>query len=897
MKKIIAISCLMILFTGCSKKSENGTIPSPIQDIETTSKSVTPDPMVTEKTKKSASHQNKTVEIQDHHGWYKVFRDGHIVERCFDFSGCIEGKKKVLPGVIKRSDGLFCGSSSAHVGYVQGYRCDSKRGAAVCTEETCQCGDTEILGGEICDGTVDGDTFASDSERFIPIDDVAPSKERLDETLKPMPNQMLRTCGKDRVITDDGSHKEFSCLEIDESDDEGSMNHGYWYCQNQNGCRTPDGRIYNPLSRIHPDSIEDPYDFCMYHLIGNEDTTDATLCRSGDCVFPEETDPNQRLAAVKAYTQWLPDGFEFKCDKTDPAGKCQFGKKCRETGCDAEGFVIDTLTCEGGTRYCHGRNNKPMKAPANPDGFECRQQYQLPETPLFIDLTQNALRAWTCTKEYCECGGQKCPQNAVCLNESCYCAGKPVDMSLDYACDIAVSENNDSKSVEIIQRCSGEHCPCGNGTCSLNEVCVDGQCLCRQKIKPSNSIWRCEDSGRPNDKAVWRCSDPQGCVCGENKCPMNAQCIDGACTCRNEIDIQPGKHYACEDGFWVCKSDASCTCYGGTASAGDRCPAPYCRQNQTISPDGCMCGDKPALPGYDYECMKSEKFGYVNTAKEDRVLCGTTKCDEGMYCIDAKCVIPDISDGMAAHRYWTTHVIIGSESAKRCEKENGCFCGTERCEQNYYCIDGQCAAAEYSFIRNDRRYSFSLLQNEEYDNNEEYIVEQAIFERWRACDAMQNLDYSPTDPRSFEEVYPIDYAHSDRIDDYRCIVSGTHSEFEDDASDAFDEYTEEEGFMTLDQYLAIGLECPKDVCMCGETQCPSTSKCQCRYELETHQIHCGCISSGCGDSAFSELEGYECISDFGLVCQKETCECGSARCPRGSICLSDGLCTPTVIKP
>ena len=31
-----------------------------------------------------------------------------------------------------------------------------------------------------------------------------------------------------------------------------------------------------------------------------------------------------------------------------------------------------------------------------------------------------------------------------------------------------------------------------------------------------------------------------------------------------------------------------------------------------------MCGEKPALPVYDYECMKSEQFGFVNVAKEDK---------------------------------------------------------------------------------------------------------------------------------------------------------------------------------------------------------------------------------------------------------------------------------------
>ena len=887
MKKIIALSSLILLISGCNVKTEKetpqGIVPLPAK----------PEIASVESVPNSALHP--AVEVRQ--GWYRVWREGREVERCFDFEGCTEGNRKVLPGVIKRPDGLFCGNS-ANVDYVEGYRCDPKRGIAVCSDESCKCGDMDVLRDEVCEGKVEGGAFAPDSERFIPIDDTkTPSTEQANAALESLIDKGMRTCGENRVVADDGTYREFSCLEIHSSASDGVD--GYWYCSNQNGCRTPDGRIYNALSRIQPDMHEDPYDFCMYHLVGNEDTTTATLCESGDCVFSDETDPNQRLATVKAFTKWLPDGFVPKCAALDAGGRCKMTRKYEENGYDAEGFVIDTLSCEGGIRYCHGQKNKPMKVPGNPEGYVCRTQYQLPQTAVYLDKAQNALRAWTCDREFCECGGQKCPQNAVCLDEQCFCGDKPVESSLGYACDILLVD--EAQSIEVIQRCMGENCPCGIEACSRNEVCVDGLCQCRDKTKPSDSPWRCEDSGQ--DKAQWRCNDPGGCVCGDRKCPKNAQCVDGVCTCRNEIDVQPGDSYACEAGFWVCK-DKSCPCYGSTASKGGRCPAPYCRQNQTISPDGCMCGDKPALPVYDYECMKSERFGFVNVAKEDKVQCGMSECDEGMYCMNAKCVVPDISDGMAAHRYWTRHVIAGSENARKCDKEDGCFCGSTRCEFNYYCIDGHCAAAEYSFEREGHRFSYSLQRGEEYDDNEEYIVERAIFDRWRACDAMQNLEYSVLETRRFDEVYPIDYVHSDRVDDYICVLTSTRSdepEVDEEGDDEDLEYSEERddewhSGATLEQYVASGLVCPKDVCMCGVSQCPASSHCQCRYEIETHQVRCGCVAVGCGDSELSEAEGYDCLPGLGLVCREESCKCGSVPCPRGAICLSDGVCTPMVIK-
>ncbi len=889
MKKIIAISCLILMMSGCNGRTEKD---EPQKTVLLPTK---PEIAVVDNVQKPA---HPAVEVQQ--GWYRVWRDGREVERCFDFSGCVDGTRRVLPGVIKRSDGLFCGTS-ANVDYVEGYRCDPKRGHAVCSDETCKCGDTEVLRDEICDGTVNGGAFAADSERFIPIDDAKSTDDGVDALLKSLADG-VRTCGEARVVKDDGTYREFSCLNIQTVRYDGDGDYGYWYCTNPKGCRTPDGRIYNALSRINPLAIDDPYEFCMYHLVGKEDTTVETLCESGDCVFPEEIDPNQRLATIQAFTKWLPDGFVAKCAKSDAVNPCKMNRKPLQNGYDVEGFVIDTLSCEGGARYCHGRNNKPMKAPGNPDGYVCRQQYQLPATPVFFDKSQNALRAWTCNRDFCECGGKRCPQNAVCMDEKCFCGDKHVEPSFDYACDSLVLD--DAKTVEVIQRCMGENCPCGIEACARNEVCVDGLCLCRDKVKPSDSAWRCEESGNSYNKAVWRCNDPKGCVCGDRKCPKNAQCVDGVCTCRNGIDVQPGEAYACESEFWVCK-DKSCPCYGGTASKGDRCPAPYCRQNQTISVDGCMCGEKPALPVYDYECMKSEQFGFVNVAKEDKVLCGTAKCDEGMYCMNAKCVAPDISDGLAAHRYWTSRVIAGSENARICDKPDGCFCGSEKCVQNYYCIDGHCAAAEYSFEREGHRFSFSLERDEEYDDNEEYIVERAIFDRWRACGAMQELEYSVQEARRFDEVYPIDYAHSDRIDDYMCVLTSASTEGDDEDEGSDDgndgEYGEDiedewQSGMILEQYSAKGLVCPKDVCMCGDAQCPASSQCQCRYELETHQIRCSCVAVGCGDSEMSESTGYECISGLGLVCREEMCKCGEVPCARGSVCLSDGVCTPMVIR-
>ena len=99
MKKSLFISAaLIILLSGCNPKSPQEAQSSDSDSNSQNQQTQQPAP------KTVNSPVVPTVITAGNHGWFKFARNDAEIEKCLDINGCIDNKKRVLPGVEKRKD-------------------------------------------------------------------------------------------------------------------------------------------------------------------------------------------------------------------------------------------------------------------------------------------------------------------------------------------------------------------------------------------------------------------------------------------------------------------------------------------------------------------------------------------------------------------------------------------------------------------------------------------------------------------------------------------------------------------------------------------------------------------------------------------------------------------------
>lgn len=898
MRKYLIPIMMMLVVCGCSKGKEQ----TPLEKAENAGAPVAETPADNAPAPEiQANEEAAPVVTAGEHGWYQIVRDELELSKCFDINGCIEGKKRVLAGVEKKKDengveGLFCGSSKeAGIRYVAGYRCSPSVGQALCVQEKCECGEMLIGYGEFCSGEVDGEKFAKNSalykirEAGIGTEESAAPAEPEEETAV---NKNVRICGEEAgEIVDDGTYKQFACVTHFWEGTSG-FEQGYYVCMKPNGCKTKDGRLYSPLGFVDNNELNS----CAYYVSGNVDTTKETLCNTGDCVIPEDVDPSLKLMTIAKYGDFMPSGFsvvqenaEYHPDRYQSNYFVEpddyFGDDADKLKTLIEGFVVDTEACEGGVRYCHGQKNPPLRIPEQPAGYSCRPIKYYPGVGLNDD---GKLKAWMCLEESCTCGGVKCPESAVCLNEKCYCGNVLIDGNDDFGCNSIspkYGENGEIESLALKRYCQGEKCACGTGNCGLNMECRDNQCTCDGIAIPSGDVWNC--IGKHSFSL--RCGNENGCEVNGQKFLYNARYLsDGRMACADMYDIMPGERYECRpaapgyesDYAWVCTGNEPCQCFGEEVKPGEICNyrkiVGSCYVPKILTPDGCLCDGKPALPGY--ECRERADGSTVNVCENGSgCRCGMNTCQYGMFCTNGKCEVPSLNADYAAQYYWREKIAAEAHDAVLCEDKEGCFCGAEKCVFQSYCLDGKCRMAAYSYVRDEHVFSFDTSENYE----DEAVYAMMMDESWITCN--ENVR---------RVGKPIDFEHSDHLDDYYCDI------FEESCSEG------ECDIPFGDLFSPSGLECRKpDYCMCGGVRCPRNGTCECDLD-EDARIRCGCNSPnavreysdqtlGCGDSRVpvKQADAYECIGDLGFICKNENCACGSAMCAKGAMCVSSGVCT------
>ena len=196
-------------------------------------------------------------------------------------------------------------------------------------------------------------------------------------------------------------HGEFVCDYDWDGGSSGQDQYYYHTCENPDGCHVgdmhfeagaidysgSDARLHDDIREWDIRDIEENHNACPYHIDGDTDTTIETLCPLGDCVIPKK----DGHCGVKAMD---PSSFH----ETSVGGTYR--------------SVFNADTCPGGTRWCHGRENAPEKAPAGDGRFGC---YNIPtyDDPIGI-------RAWVCDDPNgCACGSEICPMYLVCSDNHC----------------------------------------------------------------------------------------------------------------------------------------------------------------------------------------------------------------------------------------------------------------------------------------------------------------------------------------------------------------------------------------------------------------------------------------------------------------------------------------------
>ena len=349
-------------------------------------------------------------------------------------------------------------------------------------------------------------------------------------------------------------------------------------------------------------------------------------------------------------------------------------------------MYYDVIKCEGGHRYCHGRNNTPILAPEKADGYECLDVSSLPNI-----AETKYLKTWVCTNEKgCACGESSCKYSESCIDGVCVPVSRPVKychgsvMPDGYHCKLY---NLQERYQEMGMECTLETCSCGDTVCRRGELCSEGHCyITYQGAK---------------DKDEYIVHYPAS----------------------SEDNVQS---------IWTCDKKGGCDCHGKRIKEKEVCRIP-CYGDGILDKTGCKCGGKKLSDVENQTCFKKDDQYLVLCNNPTGCTCGKTKCPMSTYCSKGQCMDPltgkaiaESSDKLepvtscmikkAGRAYGTT--VKGY-------KIHPCQCGPTRkdhCEYGQFCMGGKCTDKVYARIKNGKRifYDFKWLSAHFDDYKESY---------------------------------------------------------------------------------------------------------------------------------------------------------------------------------
>ena len=534
----------------------------------------------------------------------------------------------------------------------------------------------------------------------------------------------------------------------------------------------------------------------------------------------------------------------------------------------------------------------------------------------------------------CLCGEHKIVKGAVCRDNKQYCHNVLYDW-LDekqvsqYICDefhpMIICENENG-------------CQCGSTICVEGAACMNNQCVCGDnadidpKLRPHILQYICKDG-------KYTCKLGNGCQCGEDLCIQGVTCNADGCLCSNKVaryekypdficdydlDYHPEGVFRCEkeDG---CKFDTSPDNPKEDEITSDEIARADDVDNNSVD-DSKTDVDNPEEEKTDYikacdegdscdaegECYYRENYNYTYYTKtlyynhqrigiegEEHKSC--TDCDEFSYETE------DVVGSCAyLHTAFTCKKYGGCHYQNKlfkyddiwdkdydpefndvlCQSEEGCDCGSKRCNKGSYCHNGQCLCnnqpIEPGFICENNK---PVCNSPNCKCGGEPLRENfKCFNDKQLCRDKSGCLCGNT------------YIAYNNICDHNidiCALGGLsyHSGCKCGEQILTDAY-----YCNENQQMV----CNKKNCACGESTCHKGDFCQDGKCLCGATNNNGCL---CGTDILKNNEQYVCMDD-NLVCRPDivhdgdhyppnpkTCSCGDKQIAFGAICKHDQECT------
>ncbi|MFA5624191.1 MAG: hypothetical protein WC966_03905 [Bradymonadales bacterium] len=346
-------------------------------------------------------------------------------------------------------------------------------------------------------------------------------------------------------------------------------------------------------------------------------------------------------------------------------------------------MIYDVQACEGGHRYCRGKNNPPVKLIENHPSYRCLPVKALPG----INATKD-LKTWVCTdKTGCPCKGTTCKLNQSCTDTGCVdlelepelCGDQPILEG--YRCvrkslGFAVQETILVKGLA----CDQESCACASTTCPQDTYCQNGKCYCGLYPFPTAG-YRCESRLLYNGEAQKSvCVQEEGCLCAGKKVEKEGTC---------EIE-----------------------CYG----------------KGELKEQGCFCGANQIDPASEL-CIEANGELFSVCKKPRGCKCNDKLCPPSTLCREGSCIDPLTNKAIP-------ELLNDSQSLQismPCSLEKGCECGKGLCSQGNYCLGAKCYRRLRPNIVNNQRvyYDFAKipdgLERRVSDYDRENVYRLALF--------------------------------------------------------------------------------------------------------------------------------------------------------------------------
>ena len=458
-------------------------------------------------------------------------------------------------------------------------------------------------------------------------------------------------------------------------------------------------------------------------------------------------------------------------------------------------------------------------------------------------------------------------------------------------------------------KCQKESCVCGSGTCPENAICLDGSCYCGYTMKPmpgeDRNSYRCEEN--ENGTEVWT---SRTLKCGNSIClGQEVLCKNDVCTCGG-IPV-PGEGYVCDvqkkpsewkwTYRWKCTLDGGCQCDGKTIPYGSMCVT--CDEGYTKQADGCYCGDIKqdnfsdslccagvVIKKWDdlspYECENAGEPEAMAVCKDRACACGEVFCPLDSACIGGACVQPDTRRPLEVKNGYAV-----GKTLRVCQ--NGpCVCQNETCQSGDACILGRC-------IGNTSPVLPEIM--EVHHGLEDYVFMDVFT---RGSEILRYPEFSDW----FNDGVNLPLDHDLML--YGVLGSLTFEQF---CSDLESKYKfggavciSPDGCPCYDGVCAEGGYCDREARKCVYNSTSARFRCDDNYikpkvkdggvvnEIEPPRDkdisvddYGNCVCNGTVRNAF--VKGYVC-ANMGWLCKESECECGNVRCKKDSICLKPGMC-------